>query len=705
MALAQSRAPVSAPPQPVVAAPTQDGASADNSLLADGFEAPAADTGSALSLASRGVAAAPPPTPEAAPPLTDAALRSYYTRNQGLTGKMSFQSGGALEGELAFFAQQWAAHRARYARVGAKTNLPAELVAAIHYREGSCDFSTYLHNGDPLGRPTVHVPAGILFSDWESAAIHALGMKKANQLDLGLTQGSTASASIATYAESYNGFGYANRGAVSAYVYAGTDQYKGGMYVADGVWSKSAKDGRPGVLACMNRIGFDFDSGMLSALGNGAQTGATTGPTAPATAVGGAPAAAVGGAPASGWTGSPLLRKGSAGEDVRWLQEQLKGLGYNVGTVDADFGVRTENALRAFQRRLGLEVDGVAGAATADALRRQSGTAANNRAAIVVTDRLLQPGTIGNDVFELQTALAARGYRVGAPDGEYGPATAAAVLAFQRASGLEADGVAGPMTLAALAGTDRAVAPSRPEAPVPAPTPVPTPIPGAVGGTAAERGALAARSARAEYADGVATYGAGASWEARGANQGTFVDKYQVANRDTAASDNAWCGMFVGFNFKQAGIRQEILDNLVFWSGYRLHLFFTQGRYLTPTAKAGDWWTAHPTVDLRGQSTTAGRLAALQRFNPRPGDVVLFRSDFSHVGQVDSFDPATGKLWVLEGNAGDRVQASVHDVGSNYISFVGRFNDADFGGPAAAALAARETPSIRFSDGSQGKTN
>ena len=56
---------------------------------------------SRVAAGSQEVAAAPPPTPEAAPPLTDAALRSYYTRNQGLTGKMSFQSGGALEGELA----------------------------------------------------------------------------------------------------------------------------------------------------------------------------------------------------------------------------------------------------------------------------------------------------------------------------------------------------------------------------------------------------------------------------------------------------------------------------------------------------------------------------------------------------------------------------------------------------------------------------
>ena len=57
------------------------------------------------------------------------------------------------------------------------------------------------------------------------------------------------------------------------------------------------------------------------------------------------------------------LRKGSRGEDVRGLQILLMGRGYSVGNCGADgiFGNDTENALRAYQKKKLLEVDGIAG--------------------------------------------------------------------------------------------------------------------------------------------------------------------------------------------------------------------------------------------------------------------------------------------------------------------------------------------------------
>jgi hypothetical protein len=61
----------------------------------------------------------------------------------------------------------------------------------------------------------------------------------------------------------------------------------------------------------------------------------------------------------------------------------------------------------------------------------------------------LTEGDSGRRVRQLQQALAALGYEVSA-DGEYGPATTEAVTAFQQDEGLEADGVAGTETIAAV---------------------------------------------------------------------------------------------------------------------------------------------------------------------------------------------------------------------------------------------------------------
>jgi hypothetical protein len=61
----------------------------------------------------------------------------------------------------------------------------------------------------------------------------------------------------------------------------------------------------------------------------------------------------------------------------------------------------------------------------------------------------LKKGNNGIHVWSLQKALTARGVAVGA-DGDFGPATEKAVTAWQKAKGLTADGVAGPVTQRSL---------------------------------------------------------------------------------------------------------------------------------------------------------------------------------------------------------------------------------------------------------------
>lgn len=64
--------------------------------------------------------------------------------------------------------------------------------------------------------------------------------------------------------------------------------------------------------------------------------------------------------------------------------------------------------------------------------------------------RTLRRGSQGEDVRQLQTALAGWGYDPGTPDGIFGKNTEAAVKAFQKAQGLTADGICGPATWTAL---------------------------------------------------------------------------------------------------------------------------------------------------------------------------------------------------------------------------------------------------------------
>jgi hypothetical protein len=62
----------------------------------------------------------------------------------------------------------------------------------------------------------------------------------------------------------------------------------------------------------------------------------------------------------------------------------------------------------------------------------------------------LRSGDSGPEVVKLQKALAALGLKVGNPDGTFGPATKAAVVAFQTAHGLSPDGIVGAATVKKL---------------------------------------------------------------------------------------------------------------------------------------------------------------------------------------------------------------------------------------------------------------
>ena len=169
------------------------------------------------------------------------------------------------------------------------------------------------------------------------------------------------------------------------------------------------------------------------------------------------------------------LRSGMRSEAVKEMQTALIQLGYLGGTPDGVFGTHTENAVKKFQRASGLKADGLAGAKTLEVLYQKagkstqaaktqssetasassksssSGSTSSSSSGLFGGDySTLRPGSTGTRVKTLQSRLIALGYLKGSADGKFGKQTQQAVISFQKANRLTADGLAGKKTLTAL---------------------------------------------------------------------------------------------------------------------------------------------------------------------------------------------------------------------------------------------------------------
>ena len=138
----------------------------------------------------------------------------------------------------------------------------------------------------------------------------------------------------------------------------------------------------------------------------------------------------------------PMVYWGCTGDAVKTLQEKLNAKGFNSGNVDGIFGAKTYAAVTAFQKANSLGVDGIVGKLTWAKL--YDATPVN--VTPVTTQPMLRTGSRGDAVRKLQELLNALGYDCGSVDGIFGSKTYAAVLAFQKANGLAADGIVGSLT-------------------------------------------------------------------------------------------------------------------------------------------------------------------------------------------------------------------------------------------------------------------
>lgn len=138
--------------------------------------------------------------------------------------------------------------RTRYEAVEARTGVPWFWIALVHLRESSRDFRGVLHNGQKIigtGKLTTLVPKGRgPFETWEEAAVDALtymGLDKIDDWPL--------ERCLHAF-ERYNGWGYFGK-INSPYVWAGTNLYSRGKYVADGKYDPNHVDKQLGLAAVL----------------------------------------------------------------------------------------------------------------------------------------------------------------------------------------------------------------------------------------------------------------------------------------------------------------------------------------------------------------------------------------------------------------------------------------------------------------------
>lgn len=172
------------------------------------------------------------------------------TTNAQRWGKALFTRSSQINAQAAKII----ANRSRYELVSKATDVPWDVIGVIHYRESSGDFRGVLHNGQKIigtGKKTTLVPKGRgPFSTWEDAAVDALAnchpyLAKNKDWSIGTTLDKL---------EAYNGLGYRNKGLPSPYLWAGTDQYAKGKYVADGKFDPNHVDQQLGVAPILMKI-------------------------------------------------------------------------------------------------------------------------------------------------------------------------------------------------------------------------------------------------------------------------------------------------------------------------------------------------------------------------------------------------------------------------------------------------------------------
>ena len=170
-----------------------------------------------------------------------------------------------------------------------------------------------------------------------------------------------------------------------------------------------------------------------------------------------------------------IIALGEQSEIVKKYQNRLIALGYLSGEADGNFGLSTQNAIRAFQSRNDQVVDGYLGPDTRSLMDSENAKPFGMRL-----------GEQSDDVKNMQNLLVKYGYlSQDKASGYFGELTKDAVIAFQSVNGLGTDGTAGAKTLQLL---QSGTAKSKPKPKAKAKTPSRGNRGGAAGGNSASAG-------------------------------------------------------------------------------------------------------------------------------------------------------------------------------------------------------------------------
>jgi len=101
-----------------------------------------------------------------------------------------------------------------------------------------------------------------------------------------------------------------------------------------------------------------------------------------------------------------VYRQGSSGETVRQIQTNLKKWGYYSGAVDGIYGSRTTAAVKSFQKKNGLAVDGIVGVQTLAALGLPTGSSGSSSNDLYLLARIISAEARG-EPYKGQVAVGA----------------------------------------------------------------------------------------------------------------------------------------------------------------------------------------------------------------------------------------------------------------------------------------------------------